>query len=72
MVNESVVKIIGERILNKGINPKTEAIYELDDINDIEYKSAVKKYISANKRSEKTSIKSVYNNLIKHFKKAKW
>ncbi len=71
MVNESVVKIIGERILNKGVNPKTEAIYKLDDITDIEYKSAVKKYISANKRNKKTSIKSVYNNLIKHFKKAK-
>ncbi len=71
MVNESVVKIIGERILNKGINPKTKAIYKLDDITDIEYKSAVKKYISANKRDKKTSIKSVYNNLIKHFKKAK-
>lgn len=71
MVNESVVKIIGERILNKGVNPKTEAIYKLDDITDIEYKSAVKKYISANKRNIKTSIKSVYNNLIKHFKKAK-
>jgi len=71
MVNESVVKIIGERILNKGINPKTEAIYKLGDITDIEYKSAVKKYISANKRNGKTSIKSVYNNLIKHFKKAK-
>jgi len=71
MVNESVVKIIGERILNKGINPKTEAIYKLDDITDIEYKSAVKKYISANKRNEKTSIKSLYNSLIKHFKKAK-
>jgi len=71
MVNESVVKIIGERILNKGINPKTDAIYKLDDITDIEYKSAVKKYISSNKRDKKTSIKSVYNNLIKHFKKAK-
>jgi|GEM_PF-896461 len=71
MVNESVVKIIGERILNKGTNPKTETIYKLDDITDIEYKSAVKKYISANKRDKKTSIKSVYNNLIKHFKKAK-
>ncbi|WP_291578661.1 hypothetical protein [Clostridium sp. UBA6640] len=71
MVNESVVKIMGERILNKGINPKTESIYKLDDITDIEYKSAVEKYISANKRDKKTSIKSVYNNLIKHFKKAK-
>lgn len=71
MVNENVVKIIGERILNKGINPKTEAIYKLDDITDIEYKSAVEKYISFNKRNEKISIKSVYNNLIKHFKKAK-
>ncbi|ARC84365.1 hypothetical protein U732_917 [Clostridium argentinense CDC 2741] len=71
MVNESVVKIIGERILNKGINPKTETIYKLDDITDIEYKRAVQKYISSNKRNEKTSIKSVYNNLIKHFKKAK-
>ncbi|WP_461612619.1 hypothetical protein [Clostridium sp. Marseille-QA1073] len=71
MVNESVAKIIGERILNKGKNPKTKAIYKLDDITDIEYKSAVKKYISANKGDKKTSIKSVYNSLIKHFKKAK-
>lgn len=71
MVNERVVKIIGERILNKGINPKTESIYQLHDITDIEYKSAVERYISANKRNEKTSIKSVYNNLIKHLKKAK-
>lgn len=71
MVNESVVKIIGERILNKGINPRTDAIYKLDDITDIEYKSAVKKYISANKRDKRTSIKSVYNSLIKYFKKAK-
>ena len=71
MVNESVVKIIGERILNKGTNPKTETIYKLDDITDIEYKRAVQKYISSNKRNEKTSMKSVYNNLIKHFKKTK-
>ncbi len=71
MINESVVKIIGERILNKGINPKTETIYKLDDITDIEYKRAVQKYILSNKRNKKTSIKSVYNNLIKHFKKAK-
>lgn len=48
MVNQVVVRIAAERIMNKGINPKTNKIYELDDITNIDYRQAVEDYILMN------------------------
>lgn len=45
MVNEVVVRIAAERIMNGGINPKTNEIYVLDDITNPDYRQAVEDYI---------------------------
>lgn len=45
MINEIVVRIIAERIINKGINPKTREVFKIDDIIHIEYKTAIENYI---------------------------
>lgn len=45
MVNEVVVRIAAERIMNGGINPKTNKTYLLDDITNPEYRVAVENYI---------------------------
>ncbi|MCT4597472.1 MAG: hypothetical protein N4A50_06290 [Vallitalea sp.] len=45
MINEVVVRIIAERIMNKGINPKTSKIFVINDIKDVEYKRAIDNYI---------------------------
>lgn len=45
MVNEVVVRIAAERILNKGMNPKTNQVYVLDDITNVDYRQAVEDYI---------------------------
>jgi len=48
MVNQIVVRIAAERILSGGINPKTGAVYLLDDITNIDYRQAVEDYILTN------------------------
>ncbi|WP_369379302.1 hypothetical protein [Lysinibacillus fusiformis] len=48
MVNQIVVRIAGERIMNGGLNPKTNAVYVLDDVTNEEYRVAVEDYILAN------------------------
>jgi len=45
MVNMVVVRIAAERIMNGGINPKTNEVYQLDDITNSEYRQAVEDYI---------------------------
>ena len=45
MTNLVIIKIIANRILNGGINPKTNAVYVLEDITNQEYKTAVENYI---------------------------
>lgn len=50
MINEVVVRIIAERILNKGINPKTSKIFVINDIKDVEYKRAIDNYIIKNSK----------------------
>lgn len=45
MVNQIVVRIASERIINGGLNPKTNTIYVLDDVTNEEYRLAVEDYI---------------------------
>lgn len=45
MINQIVVRIAAERIMSGGLNPKTNAIYVLDDITNEDYRVAVEDYI---------------------------
>ncbi len=45
MINEIVVRILAERILNKGLNPLKNREFELDDVTNVEYRKAVEDYI---------------------------
>ncbi|GAA0124781.1 hypothetical protein UT300019_06830 [Clostridium sp. CTA-19] len=45
MVNEIIVRIIAERIINKGINPLRNMEFQLDDVTNVEYRKAVEDYI---------------------------
>jgi len=45
MVNQTVVQIIGHRILNRGINPKTNEPFKLDDVINPDYKVAIENYL---------------------------
>lgn len=47
MVNQELVKIIGDRILKGGLNPKTGLVYVIEDITNPEYREAVEAYILA-------------------------
>ncbi|HFL2427529.1 TPA: hypothetical protein ACG3JQ_003644 [Clostridioides difficile] len=44
-INEIVVRILAERILNKGLNPLKNREFELDDVTNVEYRKAVEDYI---------------------------
>ncbi|WP_405117849.1 hypothetical protein MHB43_20235 [Paenibacillus sp. FSL H8-0317] len=48
MVNSVVVRIAADRIMNKGMNPKTGQVYLLDDITNTDYRQAVEDYILEN------------------------
>ena len=48
MINSVVVRIVAERIINEGINPKTNEVYQLDDVTNVEYRQAVEDYILMN------------------------
>lgn len=48
MVNQIVVRIAAERIINGGLNPKTNTVYVLDDVTNEDYRVAVEDYILAN------------------------
>lgn len=44
-VNQIVVRIAAERIISKGLNPKTEKTYVIDDVTNEAYRAAVEDYI---------------------------
>lgn len=44
-INTVVVRILAERILNGGLNPLKNRVFELDDVTNIEYRTAVENYI---------------------------
>lgn len=44
-INEVVVRILAERILNKGLNPLKNRPFELDDVTNIDYRKAIEDYI---------------------------
>lgn len=48
MINMIVVRIAAERIMNGGLNPKTDQVYVLDDITNSDYRQAVEDYILLN------------------------
>jgi hypothetical protein len=45
MINQIVVRIAAERIMNGGLNPKTNTVYVIDDITNDDYRIAVEDYI---------------------------
>ncbi|WP_195838011.1 hypothetical protein [Tissierella pigra] len=52
MINQVVVRIVAERIINEGINPKTNEVYQLDDVTNIEYRSSGRRlYINEYRRN---------------------
>ena len=48
MINESIVRILAERIINKGLNPLKNRAFELDDVTNKDYRKAVEDYIIVN------------------------
>lgn len=48
MTSPFLVKIMAERIMQGGINPKTSNVYTIDDITNEEYQAAVQAYIAEN------------------------
>ncbi|WP_339075514.1 hypothetical protein WIS51_05585 [Clostridioides difficile] len=44
-INEVVVRILAERILNGGLNPLKNREFELDDVTNTDYRTAVEDYI---------------------------
>ncbi|EGT4531128.1 TPA: hypothetical protein ACMVR8_002221 [Clostridioides difficile] len=44
-INSVVVRILADRILNKGLNPLKNKPFELDDVTNTEYRKAVEDYI---------------------------
>ncbi len=48
MTNEVVVRIIAERIINKGENPLRKRAFQLDDVTNEDYRKAVEDYIIKN------------------------
>ncbi|WP_343088878.1 hypothetical protein [Clostridioides difficile] len=44
-INNVVVRILAERILNGGLNPLKNRVFELDDVTNTEYRMAVENYI---------------------------
>lgn len=45
MINMIVVRIAAERIMDRGINPKTNDIYVIDDVTNASYREAIENYI---------------------------
>lgn len=45
MINMIVVRIAAERIMDRGINPKTNEIYVIDDVTNPSYREAIENYI---------------------------
>ncbi|HDK7165761.1 TPA: hypothetical protein PTV51_002035 [Clostridium botulinum] len=47
-VNMVIVRICAERITDKGLNPKTQKTYVLDDVTNTDYRKAIEDYILQN------------------------
>lgn len=47
-INLIIVRIASERIVNKGLNPKTNKTYIIDDVKNLEYRKAIEDYILKN------------------------
>ena len=45
MIDRVVVRILADRILNGGLNPLKNRVFELDDVTNTEYRIAVENYI---------------------------
>ncbi|HBF0316661.1 hypothetical protein KWX50_03485 [Clostridioides difficile] len=45
MIDGVVVRILADRILNGGLNPLKNRVFELDDVTNTEYRIAVENYI---------------------------
>lgn len=48
MINMIIVRICAERILKGGLNPKTNLVYVIDDVTNVEYRLAIENYILEN------------------------
>ncbi|HDF2668012.1 hypothetical protein C4T49_03195 [Clostridioides difficile] len=44
-INNVVVRILAERILNRGLNPLKNREFQLDDVTNKDYRKAVEDYI---------------------------
>lgn len=47
-INNIVVRILADRILNRGLNPLKNREFQLDDVTNTEYRKAVEDYIIKN------------------------
>ena len=45
MIDRVVVRILADRILNGGLNPLKNRVFELDDVTNTEYRIAVENYM---------------------------
>ncbi|HBF0283732.1 TPA: hypothetical protein ACG3I4_003794 [Clostridioides difficile] len=45
MIDGVVVRILVDRILNGGLNPLKNRVFELDDVTNTDYRTAVENYI---------------------------
>ena len=45
MIDRVVVRILADRILNGGLNPLKNRVFELDDVTNTEYRIAVENFI---------------------------
>lgn len=44
-INNIVVRILADRIINGGLNPLKNRPFELDDVTNTDYRTAVENYI---------------------------
>ncbi|WP_206402987.1 hypothetical protein, partial [Clostridium botulinum] len=47
-VNMVIVRICAERIVDEGLNPKTQKTYVLDDVTNTDYRKAIEDFILQN------------------------
>ncbi|HBF3052002.1 TPA: hypothetical protein KN630_003331 [Clostridioides difficile] len=47
-INNVVVRILAERILNRGLNSLKNREFQLDDVTNTEYRKAIEDYIIKN------------------------
>ena len=62
MVNEFIVRIIAERIINKGNNPLSRREFLLDDVTNVAYRKAVEDYIIEHTSNTTGIVQNTENN----------